>query len=95
MSPRLLAVLLAASTGAFGADRDFDRLVKAVESRFGVQRAYIPLVGVANFFVKAARPAGASAFKLAVFEDLGLTADGDGAALDRMMADASGDLRPL
>jgi hypothetical protein len=95
MRTRLLAVLLAASAGAFGADRDFDRLVKEVESRFGVQPADIPLMRVANLFVKAARPEGAEGFKLAIFEDLKLTGDEDGAALDRMMADASGGLRPL
>lgn len=93
MRPRLLAVFLAASAAAFGADREFDRLVKAVESRFGVQRTHIPLMGVANFFVKVARPEGAMGFKLAVFEDLKLNADG--AALDRIMADASEGLHPL
>jgi len=93
MSTRLLAVFLAASAAAFGADREFDRLVKAVESRFGVQRTHIPLMGVANFFVKVARPEGATGFKLAVFEDLRF--DGDGAALDRIMADASEGLHPL
>ena len=95
MRSRLLALFLAASAGAFGADRDFDRLVKAVESRFGVQQTHIPLMGIANLFVKAARPEGASGFKLAVFEDLKLDSDDDGARLDRMMADASGGLHPL
>jgi hypothetical protein len=95
MKPRLLAVFLAASAAAFGADREFDRLVKAVESRFGVQRTHIPLMGVANFFVKVARPEGAMGFKLAVFEDLKFNTDGDGAALDRIMAGASEGLHPL
>ena len=66
MRARLLAVFLAASAAAFGADREFDRLVNAVESRFGVQRAHIPLMGVANFLVKVARPEGAAGFRLAV-----------------------------
>jgi hypothetical protein len=95
MRARLLAVFLAASAAAFGADREFDRLVNAVESRFGVQRAHIPLMGVANFLVKVARPEGAAGFRLAVFEDLKFDADGDGAALDRIMAEASQGLHPL
>src|ERR1019366_4316346 len=75
--------------------REFDGLVKVVESRFGVQRTHIPLMGVANFFVKVARPEGAAGFRLAVFEDLKFDADGDGAALDRIMAEASHGLHPL
>jgi hypothetical protein len=95
MRARLLAVFLAAAAAAFGADRDFDRLVSAVESRFGVRPTHIPMLGVANFFVSVARPAGAAGFHLAVFEDLKFDADGDGEALDRIMAGASEGLHPL
>ena len=68
----LAAVLLAlAATGAaFGGDAEFDRIVKAIESRYGTRPVHIPFMGAANFFVKVARPEGASGFKLAVFEDL-------------------------
>jgi hypothetical protein len=92
---RLLALILAASAAAFGADRDFDRLVKAVESHLGAKRAHIPLLGVANFFVQTARPEGVAGFKLAVFEDMRPLAQEDGPALDRMMAAASAGLHPL
>jgi hypothetical protein len=95
MRARLIALLLAASAAGFGADRDFDRLVSAVEARFGVRQTHIPLMGVANMFVKVARPAGAAGFRLAVFEDLKFDADGDGAALDRIMASASEGLHPV
>jgi hypothetical protein len=95
MRARLIALLLAASAAAFGADRQFDRLVSAVEARFGARQTHIPLMGVANFFVKVARPEGAAGFRLAVFEDLKFDADGDGAALDRIMASASEGLHPL
>jgi hypothetical protein len=95
MRARLLAVFLAAAAAACGADREFDGLAKAVESRFGVQRTHIPLMGMANFLVKVARPGGAAGFRLAVFEDLKFDADGDGAALDRIMAEASQGLHPL
>ena len=92
---RLLALVLAASAALFGADRDFDRLVKAVESHLGAKRTHIPLLGVANFFVKTARPEGVAGFKLAVFEDMRPLAWEDGRALDRIMAEASAGLHPL
>jgi hypothetical protein len=97
MRPRLPAVLLLASCSLFGADREFDRVVAAVESHYGVKRMHIPLMGVANLFVKVARPAGASSFKLAIFENLN-SADryGDMADLDQLFDDLSArGLRPV
>jgi hypothetical protein len=67
--PAVLMVLMA-SGAAFGGDAEFDRIVKAIESRYGTRPLHIPFLGVANFFVKVARPEGASGFKLAVFEGL-------------------------
>ena len=93
MRPRLLALLLAASSAAFGAGNEFDRLVKAVESHFGVRQTHIPLMGFASFVVSVARPEGARGFKIAIFEDL--RAVGDDGALDRIMRRASEGLTPL
>jgi hypothetical protein len=97
MRTRLPVVLLLASCSLFGADRDFDRVVAAVESRYGVKRVHVPLMGVANLFVKVARPAGASSFKLAIFENLNSAGGyGDTADLDRLFDDLSArGLRPL
>ena len=95
MKFRLPALLLLAAAAAFAADNEFDRLVKSVERQFGVRRTYIPLMGVANFFVKVARPAGTSGIKLAVFEDLRTPDDADEARLDRMMAEAAAGLHPM
>lgn len=78
MSARLLALLLAASGSVWGAGREFDQIVKAIESQYGVRRTHIPLMGVANLFTKAARPEGVSGFKLAIFEDLNRRQDDDG-----------------
>lgn len=92
MKARLLAVLLVAAGAACGADREFDQLVKSIEQRFGVKRTHVPLMGVANFLVKVARPGGASGFKLAIFEDFHATLGArDQAALDRFMEEARGD----
>jgi len=68
MRTQLLPVFLMLSGAAMGGDWEFDHIVKAVESHYATSRTHIPLMGVANLFVKVARPAGASGFKLAVFE---------------------------
>lgn len=70
MNARLVAVLLAASAVGMAADREFDHLVDAIESHYGIQRVHIPLMGVADFALKVAHPKGARGFKLALFENL-------------------------
>jgi hypothetical protein len=94
---RALPILLVAAGVAFGADHEFDRVVNAVEKHYGVKRTHIPLMGVANFFLKVAHPAGASGFKLAVFEDLpSPSSPEDRADLDHLMDDiCQGRLHPL
>jgi hypothetical protein len=97
MKNRALALLLLAATAACAADGEFDRIVSAIEHHYGVKRTHIPLMGVANLFLKVARPAGTSGFKLALFEDLP-PADGDGdrRELDRLMDEiSSGGLHAL
>jgi hypothetical protein len=83
MTKRLLGIFLMMSAGVFAADRDFDRVVRGIESHYGAKRLHIPLMGVANFFVKVARPAGTSSIKLAVFENV--DAGDDAPELDRFM----------
>ena len=70
---RSLILVFGASISLFGFDRDFDSLVHNMESEYGSKRTYIPFLGFANFIVKIARPAGASDFKLAVFEHVDAT----------------------
>lgn len=77
MRHRELALFLAAACAAYGADRDFDRIVGAVESHYGVKRTHIPLMGAVNLFSKVTHPAGTSGFQLAVFEDLPSAGYGD------------------
>jgi len=103
MRARVLpAVLMAlmASGAAFGGDAEFDRIVKAIESRYGTKPLHIPFIGVANFVVKVAHPEGAGGFHLAVFEglkDLKSAEDpGEWRARDRFMDTLAGkNLRPL
>ena len=97
MKARVPALFLAAAAAAFGAGRDFDRVVNAIEHYYGVKHTHIPLLGAANLFAKVARPAGTRGFKLAVFDNLpGVPDDGGQRDLDRFMNDlCRGGLRPL
>ena len=95
MTPRLLAVFLAVSGAAFAGDWEFDHIVKAIESHYGVKRTHIPFMGLASFAIQIAHPAGTSGFKLAVFEDLKSSRE-DQMELDRFMNGMSGGgLQPL
>ncbi|HUA61567.1 MAG TPA: hypothetical protein VML19_22600 [Verrucomicrobiae bacterium] len=95
MTSRLLPLFLAAAGAAAGAGHEFDRVVKAIEQQYGVKRTHIPLMGLANFVVKVAHPAGSAGLKLAVFEDL--PDAGDPAELNRFMTDkiCTGRLHPM
>jgi|HubBroStandDraft_4_1064222.scaffolds.fasta_scaffold293447_2 hypothetical protein len=97
MRIRLLAAFVAVCGAALAGDAEFDRVVKAIESHYGTRQTHIPLLGVADLFVKVRRPAGASEFKLAVFQDLDASrVSGDSTELDRVMTGVSGSaLHPL
>jgi hypothetical protein len=94
---RALGVLLLAATTAFGADAEFDRIVKAIESHYGTQPMHIPFMGLADVIVKVAHPEGARGFKLAVFEDLKSAPDSrDWVERDSFMNSLSGpSLHPM
>ena len=44
MKTQLVTALLLVSIPVFGADREFDHIVKAIESHYGVKRMHIPLI---------------------------------------------------
>ena len=95
MKARLLAVFLAVSGAAFASDWEFDHIVRAIESQYGVRRTHIPFMGLASLAIQVAHPAGASGFKLAVFEDLKFSRE-DQVDLDRFMNGiGGGTLQPL
>jgi hypothetical protein len=91
MNARFLAVLLIATAAGLAGDWDFDHVVKAIESHYGVKRTHIPFMGVANFALKMKHPAGTSEFQLAVFQNLDSSpAYRDAADRDRLMQTVSG-----
>jgi len=91
MRVRLLALLMAVSSTTYAGDSEFDRIVRAIESHYGTRRTRIPFMGMANLFVRVARPGGARGFRLAVFENLESSpSDGRQAELDQFMRGLSG-----
>lgn len=66
----VLAAVLAAP--ALPRDREFDGLVRSIETRYQVRHTRIPFMGLVNAVLFVARPAGASGLKLAVFENASL-----------------------
>jgi len=52
----------------FAEDRDFNRLVKEVESRFNVKRTHVPLLGAARPAIRLMQP-GSKSLDMAIFED--------------------------
>jgi hypothetical protein len=84
-------MLLMTAGAAFAGDSEFDRIVKAIESRYGTKPVYVPFMGVANFAVKVAHPGGAAGFHLNSPDDPGEWRERD----HFMDALASRNLRPL
>src|SRR3954449_11668650 len=72
MTNRRLLILIALSVFALGATparANFDDIVRAVESRYHVQRTTIPMFGLVRFALWVARPGGVSDVQLATFEN--------------------------
>jgi hypothetical protein len=88
MNRRLLALFLAGAGAMYGAGREFDRVVDAIEHHYGVKQTHIPFMGLASFVVRVAHPAGTSGFRLAMFENMPATG-ADRGELDRFMEQVS------
>lgn len=52
-----------------GNDRDFNTLVKTIETQYGVRHTRIPLLGFATFCLRVAGTPGGAGLKIAVFND--------------------------
>jgi hypothetical protein len=72
MTSRRLLLLIALSVFALGATparANFDDVVRAVESRYHVQRTNIPMFGLVRFALWVVHPGGVSDVQLATFEN--------------------------
>ena len=66
-------IMIACTLGcpaAFGVDREFNDIVRAISDEFRTRPMRIPLFGLVNAFTFVVRPAGTSHIDLAVFENL-------------------------
>jgi len=92
--PALLAVVVACgSTAALAQQlqpkgKEFKDVVRYIETRYGVRKTRIPMLGLANFAFKLIRPAGVKGFKLAVFEDADFTSGTDSGSFSAYMRGA-------
>jgi hypothetical protein len=93
----ITAVLFSATAPAARADdREFDAITRHLKQFYKARRVSIPFLGLANFFVRIVRPAGVKSFKVAIFEDLNLTAGKTSAELGTVMRNAlSPEWQPL
>ncbi len=77
---RLLLVAALLAPAAWAGDRDFDALVRGVESSFGIRRTHIPMLGAMTF---------AKQLDLAVFEEAKCVPP-DAERFDQIMRTATG-----
>lgn len=66
MKRAAIAILL--SAWPVVAHADFHQIVRTIERSTGIRRTYIPLLGMARFFVRLIEPEGVSDIRIAVFE---------------------------
>jgi hypothetical protein len=64
------ALLLLAIPCFGGNGREFNALVKTIETQYGVRHVHIPLVGFATFCLRVAGTPGMAGLRLAVFDDI-------------------------
>jgi hypothetical protein len=88
-------VALALAAAAPVGDRDFDAVVKGIESQYGIKRTGIPMFGLVKLIVKVARPQGVKQLDMALFEDVRMDAP-DADAIDALIEHAvSNRWRPM
>ena len=89
---RALLILSVTLALALPAQADFRSLARAVSSRPGVQRVWIPFLGLARAAVWVVSPKGVYDFQLVTFEGKGLD---DAATFARLMHEHIRDYQPL
>jgi VWFA-related protein len=80
--------LLLVSMPVFGKGKGFKDVVKHIEKNYQAKKRRVPMLGVANFFVKIIRPAGVKGFKLAVFQDQDFSPTADAVPFQTAMREA-------
>ncbi|MCW5967402.1 MAG: VWA domain-containing protein [Blastocatellales bacterium] len=81
----LSVIIFVSPIAAYAQKKGFDGIVQHLEKTHNAKRTKIPMLGVANFFVRIIRPAGVKSFKIAVFENQNFLAVGNEAPFDVTM----------
>ncbi len=88
----LLALALPLRAG----DATFGSVVARLERSLGIHQQCVPMMGLASFLVRVARPAGVSEFRLAIFDSVSTRHDGAAQAFRREVEQATrGEWSPL
>lgn len=66
----LCAVLVLAAPCFARKDNQFEAVVKAIESQYGVHHTGVPFLGLATFCMRVGKVPGGAGLKIAVFENL-------------------------
>lgn len=69
-----VAMLVALAWPAAG-NREFDAVVRSIESNMNVRRTRIPKLGLAKLLLRIGNPSGVKQFDIAIFEDVRLSRD--------------------
>ncbi len=87
----LFSTIEATSATARANDRAFSVLAAHLKTSYKAKQRHIPFLGLANFAIKLARPAGVKSFKVMFFEDLHeTTALAGGAEVNTILRGALG-----
>jgi hypothetical protein len=80
----LFAFTYAAPVSTAAGSGEYDAIVSHLKSKYRAKKVHIPLMWLARFAVRMARPAGVKSFNVTLFEDLKFSSE----TLDREMQDA-------
>jgi hypothetical protein len=80
-----LIALAAAARPAEAGDREFDAVVRHIETTYKTKRVRIPLMGLARLAFRIAKPEGVKSFKLATFENLSTPNPSEAARLGQVL----------
>lgn len=68
---RTIALLLLLTVATVPLHADFSRIARAIDSHHGVNKVWMPFMGLARMMVRTVHPEGVHDFQIAVFEGAG------------------------
>lgn len=87
----LIVALFAAPPAADAKSDNYDRIVQHLKTKYQAKKVKIPMMWLARFAVKMARPAGFKSFSLTTFENLKFSGETIDAEMQAALRNAMGD----